>query len=94
MVGQAKSTQRNEPANKQGKEQDQINSKTRFSGSVVGEHLMLELKSPGNPHKCLVQDGCDDRDPIPKRNRGAEPVTFSWLGDINQRQCDNQKGRV
>jgi len=39
---------------------------------------MLELKSPGNPYKCLVQDGCGDCDPIPKSNRDAEPVTFGW----------------
>jgi hypothetical protein len=60
----------------------------------MGEHLMLELKSPGNPYKCLVQDGCGDRDPIPERNRDAEPVTFGRLGDINQRQRDSQKDRV
>ena len=94
MVGQAKGTQGNEPTNKQRKEQDQINSKTRFRGSVPGEQLMLELKSPGNPYKCLVQDGCGDCDPIPKSNRDAEPVTFGRLGDINQRQYDSQEGRV
>jgi hypothetical protein len=94
LVGQAKGTQGNEPTNKQCKEQDQVNAKTRFRGSVVGEQLMLELKSPGNPYKYLVQDGCGDCDPIPKSNRDAEPVTFGRLGDINQRQCDNQKGRV
>jgi len=60
LVGQAKSTQGNEPTNKQCKEQDQVNAKIRFRGSVVGEQLMLELKSPGNPYKYLVQDGCGD----------------------------------
>ena len=89
LVGQAKGTQGNEPTNKQCKEQDQVNSKIWFRGSVVGEQLMLELKSPGNPYKYLVQDGCGDCDPIPKSNRDAEPVTIGRLDDINQRQCDS-----